>query len=143
LRFRFFNSRKHFEHKELARFAQIDYDREMAFVAFAGKTLAGVVRSWIDPDSITAEFSVLVGDDHAGQQLGFILMQKMIDYLAHQRGVLQLIGSVLVNNYPMLKLARRLGFVEKENAKEGFVEIVLSLNSAKHTWQAKRLYVFE
>lgn len=143
LRFRFFNSRKHFEHKELARFAQIDYDREMAFVAFAGKTLAGVVRSWIDPDSITAEFSVLVGDDHAGQQLGFILMQKMIDYLAHQRGVLQLIGSVLVNNYPMLKLARRLGFVEKENAKEGFIEIVLSLNSAKHTWQAKRLYVFE
>jgi hypothetical protein len=43
----------------------------------------------------------------------------------------------------MLKLARPLGFIEKENAKEGFVEIVLSLNPAEHPWQSKRLYVFE
>lgn len=143
LRFRFFNSRQHFDHKELARFSQIDYDREMAFVAFKEKVFAGIVRSWIDPDSITAEFSVLVGDDQVGQQLGFILMQKMIDYLAHHRGVLQLIGSVLSNNYPMLKLARRLGFVERENAKEGFVEIILNLNPAMHSWQLKRLYVFD
>jgi len=141
LRFRFFNSRKHFDHKELARFSQIDYDREMAFVAFHDKTLAGVVRSWIDPDSITAEFSVLIGDGFAGQQLGFILMQKMIDYLAHDRGVLQLIGSVLPNNHPMLRLARRLGFTEKENTQEGIVELVLNLNVAKHDWQHKRLYV--
>lgn len=143
LRFRFFNSRKHFDHKELARFSQIDYDREMAFVAFQDKNLAGVVRSWIDPDSITAEFSVLIGDDYAGQQLGFILMQKMIDYLARNRGVLQLIGSVLPNNHPMLKLARRLGFSERDNAKEGIVEIALNLNPAKHSWQQKRLYVLE
>lgn len=143
LRFRFFNSRQHFDHKELARFSQIDYDREMEFVAFDGKLLAGVVRSWIDPDSITAEFSVLVGDDQVGQRLGFILMEKMIDYLAHQRGVLQLIGSVLTNNQPMLKLARRLGFIEKENSKEGFVEIVLNLNAAKHSWQTKRLYALD
>jgi acetyltransferase len=143
LRFRFFNSRQHFEHKELARFSQIDYDREMEFVAFDGKEIAGVVRSWIDPDSITAEFSVLVADDQVGQQLGFILMQKMIDYLAHQRGVLQLIGSVLSNNRPMLKLARRLGFSERENQKEGFVEIILDLNPATHSWQTKRLYILD
>lgn len=141
LRFRFFNSRKHFDHKELSRFAQIDYDREMAFVAIQGKVLAGVVRSWIDPDSIKAEFSVLVGDDYAGQRLGFILMEKMIDYLTHERGVLQLIGSVLPNNHPMLKLAKRLGFSIEENSKEGFVELVLNLNEPKHSWQQKRLYV--
>ena len=115
----------------------------MEFVAFDGKEIAGVVRSWIDPDSITAEFSVLVGDDQVGQQLGFILMQKMIDYLAHQRGVLQLIGSVLSNNRPMLKLARRLGFSERENQKEGFVEIILDLNPATHSWQTKRLYILD
>ncbi len=143
LRFRFFNSRKHFDHKELAKFSQIDYDREMAFVALHNKQLAGVVRSWIDPDSITAEFSVLIGDEYAGQQLGYLLMEKMIDYLAHNRGVLQLIGSVLPNNQPMLKLARRLGFSEKDNSKEGIVELVLNLNPAKHSWQKKRLYVLE
>jgi acetyltransferase len=143
LRFRFFNSRQNFDHKELARFSQIDYDREMEFVAFNSKMIAGVVRSWIDPDSITAEFSVLVGDDQVGQQLGFILMQKMIGYLTEQRGVLQLIGSVLSNNRPMLKLARRLGFSEKENQKEGFVEIVLNLNPATQSWQKKRLYILD
>ena len=143
LRFRFFNSRQHFDHKELARFSQIDYDREMEFVAFHDKVLVGAVRSWIDPDSITAEFSVLVSDDQAGQQLGFILMQKMIEYLAHQRGVLQLTGSVLVNNHPMLKLARRLGFKEKENSKEGIIEIALTLNAAQHSWQTKRLYLLD
>ncbi|MGK0250007.1 MAG: acetyltransferase [Oleispira sp.] len=143
LRFRFFNARQNFEHKELARFSQIDYDREMEFVAFNSKMIVGVVRSWIDPDSITAEFSVLVGDDQVGQQLGFILMQKMIGYLTEQRGVLQLIGSVLSNNRPMLKLARRLGFSEKENQKEGFIEIILNLNPATQNWQTKRLYILD
>ena len=143
LRFRFFNSRKHFDHKELARFSQIDYDREMEFVAINDNLLAGVVRSWIDPDSITAEFSVLVGDQFAGHQLGYLLMNKMINYLSQQRGVLQLIGSVLPNNGPMLRLARRLGFTERENSKEGIVEIVLNLNEAKYPWQRKRLYVLD
>ncbi len=143
LRFRFFNSRQHFDHKELARFTQIDYDREMAFIALNNKAIAGVVRSWIDPDSITAEFSVVVADHFVGHQLGFILMSKMIDYLTHQRGVLQLTGTVLPNNGPMLRLARRLGFVERENGKEGVVEIILDLNRPKHLWQRKRLYVVD
>jgi acetyltransferase len=143
LRFRFFNSRQHFDHKELARFTQIDYDREMAFVAIDNKALAGVVRSWIDPDSITAEFSVLIGDQYTGHQLGHTLMSKMIDYLKHQRGVLQLVGTVLPNNGPMLRLARKLGFIERENGKEGVVEIILNLNKPKHLWQHKRLYVLD
>lgn len=141
LRFRFFNSRKHFDHKELSRFAQIDYDREMAFVAIQGKTLAGVVRVWIDPDSIKAEFSVLVGDEFAGQRIGFMLMEKMIRYLTHIRGVLQLVGSVLPNNQPMLKLAKRLGFSIEENSEDGLIELILNLNKPKHSWQQKRLYV--
>lgn len=141
LKFRFFNSRKHFNHKELSRFSQIDYDREMAFVALSGKTLAGVVRAWIDPDSITAEFSVLVGDDFAGERLGFILMSKMIKYLQQDRGVLQLVGSVLLNNHPMLKLARRLGFSEVVNAQEGTICLVLNLNKPSSNWQQQRLYV--
>lgn len=141
LRFRFFNSRKKFDHKELSRFAQIDYDREMAFVAIKRKHIAGVVRVWIDPDSITAEFSVLVGDDFAGERLGFILMSKMIDYLKHNRGVLQLVGSVLPNNYPMLKLARRLNFSEQSNSNEGVVGLVLGLNDPTSIWQQERLYV--
>ena len=147
LRFRFFNSRRHFNHKELTRFTQIDYDREMAFIALYDEDaneevtgmMAGVVRSWIDPDGISSEFSIVVGDDFIGQRLGYILMIKMINYLAHDRGVLQLTGSVLPNNKPMLKLAKRLGFSEEENIKEGFIELVLNLNKPKYDWQEERL----
>jgi acetyltransferase len=141
LRFRFFNSRRHFDHRELTRFTQIDYDREMAFVSLYHKKLAGVVRAWIDPDGITSEFSVVAGDEYIGQRLGYILLKKMIDYLTHDRKVLQLRGSVLPNNNPMLKLARRLGFSEEENSNEGVIELVLNLNKPKYNWQEKRLYV--
>lgn len=140
LRFRFFNSRQNFDHKELTRLTQIDYDREMGFVAFHKKVAVGMVSCWIDPDSITAEFSVIIADDQAGQRLGFLLMTKMINYLSIDRGVLQLFGSVMPNNHPMLRLARRLGFSEKENTKDGFIEIVLNLNEPTQSWQAKRLY---
>lgn len=141
LRFRFFTTRKRFNHTELARFSQIDYDREMAFVTFSDDELAGVVRVWVDPDNITAEFSVLIGDHFAGQQLGSLLMTRMIEYLKDDRGVLQLLGTVLPNNRPMLTLARRLGFSERENTSEGVVEIVLDLNNPRQEWQKKRMYL--
>ena len=38
LRMRFFHSRRHIERSELARLTQIDYEREMAFIATAAKT---------------------------------------------------------------------------------------------------------
>lgn len=139
LRFRFFNSRRNFNHAELTRFTQIDYDREMAFIALGDNEMAGVVRSWIDPDGISSEFSIVIGSDYIGHRLGYILMTKMINYLARDREVLRLTGSVLPNNQPMLKLARRLGFSEVENSKGGFIELVLNLNKPKYNWQEERL----
>lgn len=139
LRLRFFSARRRFDHSELARLTQIDYDREMALVATKNSVLFGVVRVWIDPDDVTAEFSVIVDDSSRGERLGSHLMSRIIEYL-RERGVLQIYGTVLPENSPMLKLAQRLGFVSKLKSTEGVVEVTMKLNKEKYAWQMKRMY---
>lgn len=141
LRLRFFSARRQFDHRELARFTQIDYDREMAFVALREGALYGVVRVWIDADDVTAEFSVIIDDNCRGEGLGLRLMQGIIEYLT-KRGVLQIFGTVLPHNTGMLKLSERLGFHMRHNMDEGVVEVGKNLNPIKYAWQKKRLYPF-
>ncbi|MCA6060993.1 MULTISPECIES: GNAT family N-acetyltransferase [unclassified Thalassolituus] len=139
LRLRFFSARRQFDHRELARFTQIDYDREMAFVALREGELYGVVRVYIDADDVAAEFSVIIDDNCRGEGLGLRLMQGIIGYLT-ERGVLQIFGTVLPHNGGMLKLAERLGFSAHHNMDEGVVEVGKNLNPLKYAWQRKRMY---
>lgn len=141
LRLRFFSTRRQFGHSELASFAQIDYDREMAFVATRNNQLYGVVQVWIDPDDLKAEFSIIIHDDCHGEGLGLQLMREMIAYLT-DRGVLQIYSTVLPHNRNMLKLAERLGFKIRQNFEEGVVDVVKNLNPVTDKWQNKRIYRF-
>ena len=134
VRMRVFYSKRTMERSELARLVQIDYAREMAFIATAPgpdgsvETL-GVVRAMADPDNIEAEFGVIVRSDLKGSGLGLILMQKMIAYLRSQ-GTQRLVATVLDYNERMLKLARELGFKEVNSKDDirGYKAIYLSLN---------------
>ena len=114
IRLRFFSSRRELPHSELARLTQIDYDREMAFVAVrvrpdgTHETL-GVVRAVVDPDNVDAEFGVIVRSDLKGKRLGELLMRKLVGYLSG-RGTQRLVGDVLRENTGMRELARSLGF---------------------------------
>lgn len=139
LRYRFFNARRNFRHRELAQFAQIDYQQEMAFVAedSAGQ-IQGVVGTWTDADGIQAEFSVLISDAMQGVGLGSGLMGKMINYCREQ-GTIEMKGSVLSSNTPMLKMAKKLGFEITRKLDADIVEIVLPLNSPTEEWQLLRL----
>ena len=119
IRLRVFYSRRSIEHSELARLTQIDYAREMAFIATralpeGGEETLGTVRATVDPDNHTAEFGVIVRSDLKGSGLGHRLMNKMIDHL-RARGTLKLVGTVLSINHGMLELARTLGFQETDN----------------------------
>ncbi len=114
VRMRVFYSRRSIERSELARLTQIDYEREMAFIATAtlpggAEETLGVARAISDPDNETAEFGVIVRSDIKGGGLGERLMRKLIAYLK-RRGTKQLVGSVLHENTRMLQLARDLGF---------------------------------
>jgi acetyltransferase len=116
VRLRVFYSRRSIEHSELARLTQIDYAREMAFIATratdgGGEETLGAVRATVDPDNQVAEFGVIVRSDLKGSGLGHRLMRKLIDHL-RARGTQQLVGRVLRENRAMLELARTLGFQE-------------------------------
>jgi len=113
--YRFFSPMKKLPPDMLARFTQIDYDRDMALVALAvedgkvvGKML-GVSRLMGDPDGKKAEFSVAVSDPWQGKGIGVVLMEKLID-IAKERGVEYLWGVVLAENTQMLALGKSLGF---------------------------------
>jgi len=113
LRLRFFSSVRSFDHSQLARMTQIDYDREMAFIAVTGEHDAietlGVARAIADPDNETAEFAVAVRSDQKGKRLGLLLLTRIIAY-CRSRGTRWLVGEALRENTGMIGLARRLGF---------------------------------
>jgi acetyltransferase len=109
LRLRFFLTRREVPLSELARYCQIDYEREMAFVALAGAAIAGEVRAVCDPDNERAEFAVQIASDWQRRGLGRWLLQKMIGYL-RARGTRELTGLCLPDNAGMGALARALGF---------------------------------
>jgi len=113
--YRFFGPMKRMPPDMLARFTQIDYDRDMALVVFAvedGKVLGkilGVSRLFRDSDGKIAEFSVVVSDPWQGKGIGAALMEKLIG-IAKEQGVEYLWGIVLAENTQMLALGKSLGF---------------------------------
>lgn len=109
MRLRFFMSRREVPHSELARYSQIDYDREMAFVALAGQAMVGEVRAVCDPDNLQAEFAIQVASQWQGKGLGQVLLSKLIRHL-RERGTAEIVGQCLPDNAGMAALARRAGF---------------------------------
>jgi acetyltransferase len=133
-RFRFFGAVREFSHPQMSRFTQNDYDREMAFIATApnehgqSETL-GVVRTVSDPDNTRAEFAVVVRSDLKGQGLGRALMEKSIRY-CRDRGIHEMWGQILGDNFAMLHLAGRLGFEQRPFSGTGEIEVSLKLTSS-------------
>ena len=129
LRLRFFMARREVPRSELARYSQIDYDREMTFVALplgGPDELWGEVRALCDPDNHTAEFAVQVRSGRQGRGLGRYLMQRLIAYL-RQRGTRELVGHCLPENTGMTALARQLGFAVDMTHEPGAVWMRLPL----------------
>ncbi|MDB5947511.1 MAG: family N-acetyltransferase, partial [Ramlibacter sp.] len=132
MRLRFFLSRREVPLSEVARFSQIDYDREMAFVALSpaadpdsGRIVAEV-RAVCDPDNVGAEFAVQVASSFQGRGLGLALMNKMVRYL-RERGVSEITGECLPENSAMAALARRVGFVVAAGTPGDILSLRLAL----------------
>jgi acetyltransferase len=119
---------KSLEAGALARFTQIDYDREMAFVLYpidVPGRLIGVVWMMSDPDNVNAEFAIVVRSDYHRRGFGRLLMQHLIDY-ARARGLSRLFGDILAENRPMIALCTQLGF-KLEHADPGLLRAALTL----------------
>ena len=135
MRLRFFYSRRSIGHTEMARLTQIDYEREMAFIATVADTAGreetlGVARAVADPDNEQAEFAIVVRSDLKGGGLGELLMRKLITHFRN-RGTRRMVGDVLKENERMLELARHLGFeVDPAHDDPDTTRVRLSLQQA-------------
>ncbi|MEX3950013.1 GNAT family N-acetyltransferase [Paraburkholderia sp. EG287B] len=132
LRLRFFSAVRSFDHTQLARMTQIDYDREMALIAVVRgedgqpRTL-GVVRAVADPDNETAEFAVAILSNLKRGGLGRLLMSRIIEYV-RSRGTHWLLGEALRENAPMIGLARACGFTVTPTEDPGVVGFRMPLD---------------
>jgi acetyltransferase len=133
VRLRILAPRKAFPHEFLARLTQIDYAREMAFVAIDPEdgALLGVSRLSADPDYTRAEYAVIVRSDLKGTGIGWSLMEQLLAY-ARAEGLKVLDGTVLTENTRMLEMCRQLGFsVALDPASPGQCTVRMELGAGK------------
>jgi acetyltransferase len=95
----------------LARFTQLDYDRELALVVLYEGRFVSVGRYAPNPDGTTAEFALTVADEWQGKGIGRALLERLCTS-AREAGYAALYGNILADNRDMLHLAARLGFTE-------------------------------
>ncbi|RUW77061.1 GNAT family N-acetyltransferase, partial [Mesorhizobium sp. M1E.F.Ca.ET.063.01.1.1] len=111
LRLRFLSPRRNFPDQMLKRLTQLDYDRDIAFVALEKDTgaLAGIGRLSCDPDHRTGEYALLVRSDLQGHGLGWNLLKQIIDYARAER-IGRIEGIILNENRKMLTMCGEFGF---------------------------------
>jgi acetyltransferase len=116
--YRFMNTIRELSQSQLTRLTQIDYDREMAFVATIGSEESvggeplevGVARYATNPDGESCEFAIVVADDWQGKGLARRLMGVIID-AARASGLKYMNGDFLAENSRMIAFVQSLGFV--------------------------------
>lgn len=114
----------------LARFTQIDYDREMALIALSGEGTAeqiiAVARYVQNPDRISAEFAIVVGDAWQNRGLGRVLLTRLLDG-ARESGFSRINGTVLAVNAGMLRMMEAMGFVIDPRKQHEEVQVHIDL----------------
>ena len=109
LRLRFLAPVKGLNSSVAARLSQLDYDRDLGLLAERHGLALAMAHLFTDLESMRAEYAIAVRSDWKGRGLGCLLMMRLID-LARQRGIGELVGEVLRENVPMLRMCRKLGF---------------------------------
>ncbi len=127
-RFRFFQIIKDLPHEALVRFCNIDYDREMAFIAETRegdrKVEVGVSRLILEPNKKKGEFAVVVSDKYQAKGLGIKLVDMLIE-VAKEKGVESIYGIIMGENLKMIRLCEKLGFTTKREHEDVLVELKL------------------
>jgi acetyltransferase len=132
LRYRFFTALRTVSPEQMARLTQIDYEREMAFIAVRQRDQAtvGVARLVREMDGGRGEFAILVQPDMKGCGLARHLMERLAGW-ARDQGIPEIVGQVLADNAPMLAFMRRLGFsLHHDRDEPDVVEAVMRISPA-------------
>lgn len=110
--FRFGQHRINMPHDHLARFCQVDYDRDLAFLAFYSENddiIIGDVRLNRLADHESAELSFVVADQWQGKGVGDLLMDFCM-VVAKEIGVKYLLMEIMKSNPRMKQFGYKYGF---------------------------------
>ncbi len=124
---RFMSSVSELNPEVLARLTQIDYSREMAFVATAVQDdcerEVAVSRYSTLPDNQSCEFALVVADDWQHRGVGFKMMTVLLEH-ASSRGLKRMEGEVLASNTGMLTLMNEIGFTHSAHPDDAGIKVV-------------------
>lgn len=115
VRMRFLHTLTELPDQLAQRLCRLDPEQELAFVLVdpPGTTdepeIHGVARAYIDPNTDSAEFALIVQRRFTGQGFGSELLNRVID-ACRARGVREIWGDVLTENHAMLDLCDEFGF---------------------------------
>ncbi|HEY8004597.1 MAG TPA: bifunctional acetate--CoA ligase family protein/GNAT family N-acetyltransferase [Phenylobacterium sp.] len=127
VRFRFGGAMRRLSPQLAAQLSQIDYDRQMAFVAERKDgAIIGVARLVADPQGETAEFALMVESDRQNRGLGRLLMKRLLDY-AEARGLRRVWGQVARANDRMLQLCAAFGFARSADGDPATVRLTKAM----------------
>lgn len=119
--FRFMGAMQELTQVMLVRFTQIDYDREMAFIATIKEGLEekeiAVGRYVTYPDGETCEFAIVVADEWQGKGIGHQIMLDLIR-VAQARGLKLMTGDIFSENRDMIAMVKNLGFTIKVSVED-------------------------
>ncbi len=122
--FRFGQQRINMPHDHLARFCQVDYDRDLAFLAVVGgkeETIIGDVRLNRFADLESAELSFIVADAWQGQGVGSMLMDFSIG-VAKEIGLKTLLMEITKSNTRMIRFGYKYDFGRLPGNKDDDME---------------------
>jgi len=117
----------------LVRFTQIDYDREMAFVAIDASGTEEEIRGFAQYNRVVgsdqAEFGIAVEDSWQGRGLGFAMMAAL-ESCARERQISELFGYVLADNESMRGMMVARGYSpQREAGESGVIRFHLPLGA--------------
>lgn len=128
--YRFGQRQPNMPHATLARFCQVDYDRDLAFIAVAGREREEIiadVRLNRFADLESAEFSFVVSDQWQGMGVGRKLMEFCIA-LARDIGLKTLLIEIMTSNVKMIRFGYKHNFVRLPgNNDDDMLEMQLAI----------------
>lgn len=128
--YRFGQRRINMPHVNLARFCQVDYDRDLAFLAAVPEkknVIIGDVRLNRFADLESAELSFVVADQWQRHGIGSILMDYCLA-VAREIGIKTLWMEIMKDNSRMIKFGQKFNFKRLPDDEGGdMVEMVLEL----------------
>lgn len=93
--------------------------------------MIGIGQYWIEEAAHTADVALAVRDNYQNQGVGYQLF-SYITYLARKQGLLGFTASILMENDPMLRLCRKMGFSIEKTGSMGVYDLKMLFRAEAH-----------